>query len=60
MMDKCKLKFHVNDDDDDDGGGGDDDDDFFPVLEENAQPMSFPDETSHTHTLKQISLLLRL
>jgi hypothetical protein len=58
MMDKCKLKFHINDDDDDD----DDDDNnnnnnnnLFPVLEQNAQPMSFPDETTetsftHTHT----------
>jgi hypothetical protein len=63
MMDKCKLKFHINDDNDDDDGddndNNDDDDNnnnnLFPVLEQNAQPMSVPDETrvtsfTHTHT----------
>jgi hypothetical protein len=65
MMDKSKLKFHINDDDhDDDDDDGDDNDDaaannnnnnnLFPVLEQNAQPMSVPDEASvtrftHTH-----------
>jgi len=56
MVDKRKLKFHVNDDD---NGGGGGDDDFFPVLEQNAQPMSFPGETtvtSFTHTPEQVSL----
>jgi hypothetical protein len=54
MMDKCKLKFHINDDDDDDDNNNNN---LFPVLEKIAQPMSVPDETrvasftyTHTHT----------